>query len=163
MFQQVLILLLKIGVFMEDRFKTFTMLVSKVSRYIRKIKTEEVSEMGLKSPHVSCLYYLYKQEGLTSKDLSSMCEEDKGAISRSLEYLENNKLIYCKSSQEKRYKSPFYLTDKGKRIGTKLANKIDNILNITSEGLTEENRAIFYKSFALIVDNLEKICEKYGE
>jgi len=148
---------------MEERFKTFTILISKISRCIRKIKTEEVSEMGLKSPHVSCLYFLYKKEGLTSKDLSLICEEDKGSISRSLEYLEDNDFITCDSQHEKRYKDPFYLTNKGKKVGSQIADKIDNILNIASDGLTEDNRIILYESLSLIVDNLEKICSSYGD
>ena len=43
---------------MEERYKSFTVLISGISRSIRRIKTEEMAEFNLKSPHVSCLYYL---------------------------------------------------------------------------------------------------------
>ena len=89
---------------MEDRFKTFTILIAKITRCIRKIKTEEMAEFKLKSPHVSCLYYLYKESGMTAKELCDVCDEDKAAISRSIEYLEDNSFIYCESKFEKRYK-----------------------------------------------------------
>ena len=39
-------------------------------RNIRKIKTEEMDKYSLKSPHVSCLYYIYKSGSLTAKELS---------------------------------------------------------------------------------------------
>ena len=49
---------------MQGRFELFTTLIAKISRSIRRIKAEEVAELGLKGPHVSCLYHLYKQEKL---------------------------------------------------------------------------------------------------
>lgn len=147
---------------MEDRFEMFTMHIAKISRNIRKIKTEEVAEFNLKSPHVNCLYYLYKHSGeLTAKELCDLCDEDKGAMSRSIDYLESEGYICCSSKSEKRYKSPLNLTDKGINVASKIATKIDNILDKASEGLSEESRINFYKSFILISDNLQKIYENY--
>ena len=71
---------------MQERFQTFTVLITKLNRCIRKIKTEEMAEFDLKSPHVSCLYYLYKADSLTAKELCDICEEDKANISRSFIY-----------------------------------------------------------------------------
>ena len=145
---------------MENRFKLFTILNSKINRYIRRIKTEEMSEFDLKSTHVSCLYYLYEQKGLTAKELCDICDEDKAAISRSLDFLENNEYLKCNSKTTKRYKSPIELTEKGEIVAKKISDKIDRILDEASVGLTEENRVIFYQSLNLISENLEKICEK---
>ena len=127
---------------MKDRFKTFTVLIGKISRCIKRIKTEEMKDFDLKSPHVSCLYYLYKEESLTAKELTDICYEDKAAVSRSLDYLETNGFIFCETSAKKRYKSHLNLTEKGKEVGRRLAEKIDNILEKASIGLTEENRVI---------------------
>lgn len=148
---------------MEERFETFTVLIAKINRNIRRIKTEEMSEMGLKSPHVSCLYYLFKAGALTSTELCDVCEEDKAAISRSVDYLEKQGFIGCESQAKKRYRARFFLTEKGKQAGKVIAEKIDSVLALTSEGLTEEKREIFYQSLTLISDNLQKICDKYGE
>lgn len=146
---------------MEERFNTFTTLIAKISRNIRKIKTEEMVEFDLKSPHVSCLYYLYKQNGMTAKELCDICDEDKGAISRSIEYLENQEFIVCDCKNVKRYKSPLHLTDKGREIGAIVCQKVDKILSQASLGLSEENRKIFYESLSLISSNLQKISEEY--
>ena len=75
---------------MQQRFETFTVLIAKISRSIRRIKAEEMSEFHLKGPHVSCLYYLTQLGPLTAGQLCDRCEEDKAAVSRSLEYLEQN-------------------------------------------------------------------------
>lgn len=146
---------------MEERFEMFTVLIAKGSRYIKRIKTEEMAEFDLKTPHVSCIYYLYKKEMLTSKELCDICEEDKASISRSLEYLETNGYIKCLDQAKKRYKSHLVLTEKGKVVGKKVEEKIDNILVEASKGLSEENRKIFYESFALICNNLQNIYDNY--
>ena len=51
---------------MENRFETFTVLVNRISRNIRKIKNQEMAEYDLRSAHISCLYYLYANPGLTA-------------------------------------------------------------------------------------------------
>ena len=146
---------------MKERFKTFTVLIMEINRYIHKIKTEEMSEFDLKSPHVSCLYYLYKAGELTAKELCDISKEDKASVSRSIEYLETNGFIFCNSTMKKRYKAILTLTEKGREIGAALAKKIDAILEQASVGLSEENRAVMYETLSLIHDNLEHICNKY--
>ena len=148
---------------MLDRFKTFTLLVTNINRSIRKIKTEEMAEYNLKSIHISCLYFLYKSEKLTAKELCDICDEDKAAMSRSIDYLEKNDFIKCDSNAKKRYNASFYLTEKGIKISKLICEKIDKILNKASETLSEENRQILYKSLSLINDNLQKICNDYEE
>jgi len=87
---------------MEKRFELFTTAIAKISRNIRKIKSEEVASINLdlKGPHVSCLYYLYKHKKLTLKELSLVCDEDKAAISRSIDYLEHNLYIEWKQTRK---------------------------------------------------------------
>ena len=147
---------------MKERFRTFTYLISSLSRYIRKIKTEEVVEYDLKSPHVSCLYYVQKIDRITAKELCDICGDDKGAISRSLEYLESKGLIKNDVVEGKKYKTPLVLTEKGNEVATALSAKIDRALDEAGEGLSEEDRQVMYRSLETINSNLKKICEKYA-
>ena len=146
---------------MQERFQTFTILIARLNRCIRKIKTEEMAELNLKSPHVSCLYYLYKADSLTSKELCDICEEDKANISRSIEFLEKNGYIVSRSKTEKRYKSPLVLTEKGRETGAHIVRKIDAVLESVGEGLPEDQREIMYRNLSVICDNLQKICDAY--
>lgn len=146
---------------MIDRFETFTVLISKISRNIRKIKTEEMAEYNLRSVHVSCLYYLYKKANMTATELCDKCEEDKAAISRSLDYLEKNGYLIRKSETNKRYKSSLVLTDKGKEIGEIISLKIDHVLDEVSGNLTEAERESFYYCLSMISDNLSRLAGLY--
>lgn len=148
---------------MEHRFETFTALVTGISRAIRKIKSEEMVEFHLKGPHVSCLYYLYKEGDLTAKELCDRCEEDKANMSRILDYLEKNGYIHCRTLSPHRYRAPLSLTEKGKSVGKHIAEKIDRVLLFAGDGVSEEERHTLYDSLTRIYENLQKICNGYEE
>lgn len=145
---------------MKNRFETFAMLINRISRNIRKIKNREMAEYSLRSSHVSCLYYLFISEGLTATELCERCEEDKATVSRSLDYLETNGYLTCASKKAKRYKSPLVLTEKGALVGKKIADKINGILEEISGGLTNEERAEFYRSLSIISDSLDAVANR---
>lgn len=147
---------------MQARFETFTVLINRISRNIRKIKNQEMAEYNLRSVHVSCLYYLYLSEGTTATELCERCEEDKATISRALDYLEKNGYLTCEVKSAKRYKSLLTLTDKGKKVGKKIADKINDVLDSISTELTEEERVAFYRSLSIISESLE-VVSKNGE
>lgn len=144
---------------MKERFETFTVLINRISRNIRKIKNQEMSEYNLRSAHVSCLYYIYSLESATATDLCERCEEDKATISRALEYLEINGFI---TRDVERYKSPILLTAKGFEAGKKIADKINGVLDRISVGLTEAERVAFYRSLSIISESLD-VVSKNGE
>lgn len=148
---------------MKERFETFTVLIAKISRNIKKIKNQEMAEYDLRSPHISCLYYLYISDGLTATDLCEKCEEDKATISRSLDYLESHGYLTCDSKFAKRYKSPLILTDKGYEVGKSISDKISLVLDEISVDLTEEERIAFYRSLSIISDGLENIANRFDE
>ena len=148
---------------MDERFKTFTVLMANINRSIRKIKTEEMAEFRLKSPHVSCLYYLYKENALTAKELCDICEEDKANISRTIDYLETNGYLVRQQQDNKKYKNHLALTEKGRNVGERIAEKIDRILNEAGAGICEEERMIMYRSLFQISNNLQKRCNQYDK
>ena len=144
---------------MEERFETFTVLINRISRNIRRIKNQEMAEYHLRSAHISCLYYLYSAKELTATELCEHCEEDKATISRALDYLESNGYLVCRSKNTKRYNSPLMLTEKGQQIGQKIAAKISGVLAEIGEALTDQERAEFYRSLSTISKSLEKCVQ----
>ena len=145
---------------MKERFETFTVLINRISRNIRKIKNQEMAEYNLRNSHISCLYYIYMAGEITATELCEKCEEDKATISRALDYLEKNDYIKCESKNTKRYKSPLALTEKGALIGKKIGDKIDSVLDEIGIGLSNEERNEFYRSLSIISDSLENVANK---
>lgn len=148
---------------MNERFDTFTVLIAGINRSIKKVKSKEMARWGLKSSHVSCMYYLYKNKSLTAAELCRICGEDKAGISRTIEQFEVKGYLRCFDNGRKRYRTPFELTDSGKKVGKSIVNKVDEILNLAGKGLQDEERKILYKSLRLISSNLQEICAGYGK
>ena len=144
---------------MKERFKTFTVLIAKISRNIKKIKNREMAEYGLRSVHVTCLYYLYSSETHTATELCELCEEDKATISRALDLLEENGYVTRTAHFGKRNTSDLSLTEKGAEMGKKIADKINCVLDEICTDLTEKEREDFYRSLEIISDSLE-LCTK---
>ena len=144
---------------MKERFKTFTVLIAKISRNIKKIKNREMAEYGLRSVHVTCLYYLSAEDSLSATELCELCEEDKATISRAIDYLEAQGYLVRESTSQKRYKSMLSLTEKGIDVGRKITEKIECVLDEICIDLDEAERAEFYRSLAIISDSLE-LCTK---
>ena len=147
---------------MQERFETFTVLINRISRDIRRIKNQEMAAYHLRSAHVSCLYYIYSLDGVTAAELCEHCEEDKATVSRALCYLEDNGFIYRNTDCSKRYKSPLYLTDKGQAAGKRIAEKISDVLDIIGRTLTKDERAAFYRNLSAIsriLDDIARNCK----
>ena len=147
---------------MQRRFETFTVLINRISRDIRKIKNQEMASYHLRSAHVSCLYYMYSLGSVTSAELCEHCEEDKATISRAVDYLETNGFLRL-DVDAKRYKSPLLLTEKGREAGKRIAERIGGILETVSHDLTEEERVAFYRSLSTISSRLEAIVQNSEE
>ncbi len=147
---------------MQERFETFTVLINRISRDIRRIKNQEMASYHLRSAHVSCLYYIYSLDGVTSAKLCEHCEEDKATISRAVDYLETNGFL-LRGTSAKRYKSPLLLTEKGRDAGKRIAEKIGGILETVSHALTEKERIEFYRCLSTISRSLEAIVQNNEE
>ena len=148
---------------MQERFETFTVLINRISRDIRKIKNQEMADYHLRSAHVSCLYYVYSLGSVTSAELCEHCEEDKATISRALDHLEANGFVLRDSDRTKRYRSPLRLTERGQEAGKRIAEKIDTVLDTVSRTLTDEERAAFYRSLSAISRSLDAIAQSSGK
>ena len=140
---------------MEDRFETFTILISRINRSIRKIKNQEMADWGLKSIHVSCLHYLRSQGSLTAAELCERCEEDKAAVSRAIDHLKSEGFIEASTNGAK---CPLVLTKKGEQAGDAIAQKIATVLREIDDSLTDEQRTALYQSLAAVSNRLGAIA-----
>ena len=131
---------------MEERFETFTVLIMRISRSIKRIKADEMADFELKGPHVSCLYYLSQRDGMTAAELCERCDEDKAAISRSLDDLEKNGYITCASGAGKRYKSPLRLTERGRAAYVHHARFHKAMIDSISDEMTSEEMELLIKT-----------------
>ena len=144
-----------------ERFERFTVLITNITRSIRKIKNEEMVRWNLRSHHVSCIYYLYKKGALTSKKLCDICNEDKANISRSIDFLEEEGFVVQKNSKQKRYNAQYILTEKGSAVAKIISERIDDVINFASSGLNDDERDVMYKCLEMIDQRLASVSDEY--
>ena len=137
---------------MLQRFEAFVTGITVCYKYIQRIKSLEMTELGLKGAHAMCLFFLHHNpDGLTASQLCQLCAEDKAAISRTLVTLQEKGYIHA---GEKKYRFPLRLTEAGAIIAQKLDSQICQWVGFGGDGLTEAERAAFYKALSHISGNL---------
>lgn len=147
---------------MEQRYKAFSGLILNISRCIQKIKNTEMAAFGLKGKQVQCLFSLFNlADGASLKELCEICDEDKGALSRTIKELSDKDLVYVEEKSTQKYRNPIKLTEKGKKVSKCVSDKISDMLMLGSDGVTDEERENLYSTLDRISKNLTKICENY--
>ena len=138
---------------MIQRFDAFVSGITACYKFIQRIKSMEMTEFGLKGTHVMCLYYLRQNPaGLTASQLCGLCAEDKAAISRTVSELRSRG--YITTLSEKAYRAMLTLTSAGQELARKFDHLIEGWVTAGGDGLSSEERSDFYKSLAMISDNL---------
>lgn len=140
---------------MLHRFGVFVAGITACYKYIQRIKSAEMTELGLKGTHVMCLYYLHQNsQGLTAAQLCQLCGEDKAAMSRSLSELEAGGFLQTHLTEGKKYRAKILLTPAGVEAAGKMDALIQNWVAAGGDGLTEQERESFYATLERIAENL---------
>ncbi len=146
---------------MIERFEDFTAYIAQAQKHILKIKAHEMQSFGLRASHVMCIFYMGKySEGLTPGELTTLCMEDKAGISKALTELKHKDLIKSDNDGGKKvYRAKYFLTEKGKEVYQKANEIIMKVVDECGNGLTGEERSIFYSSLDRIVSNMKNYCD----
>ena len=149
---------------MEQRYQIFSGLILNISRCIQKIKNVEMAALGLKGKQVQCLFSLYQlADGASLTQLCELCDEDKGAMSRTVKELTAKNLVYLAGQDAQKYRNPIKLTAQGQATAKIVTDKIAEILHSVSAEIAPAERETMYQTLTQIAGNLTNICENYGE
>lgn len=146
---------------MVGRFEVFTLGLSELMSSWNKIAADEMKPFGLKGTYVIYLIALYKHpEGLTSANLSEMCNRDKAEVSRAIKALESKGLIVRENTTVNGYRAKITLTEQGRESTTAIRERIKLAVEKGGAGLSEEERDNFYSALETISANLKKISKE---
>ena len=120
---------------MLDRFLTLSANISQAYKYMTKIKSHYMTSMGLKAAHVMCLLHIgFHEEGLTPVELSTLCAEDKAAVSKNLAALKSMGLIWADDENSgKVYRIKYRITEKGRTAYREELTRLHACLNDAQE------------------------------
>lgn len=87
-----------------------------LSNVIRKKLEEEEGPQVLQSTHLGVLVDLWMQDGVRQQDLAVSTIKDKGTITRTLNFLEQENLVVRVTDRSDKRNKRIYLTHKGKEL-----------------------------------------------
>ena len=145
---------------MVNRFERFSFAISEIHRFWHKIASDEMTQLGLKGPHVVYLVALKRfPEGVTAAELSEMCGRDKADVSRAMAAMEEKGLVTKQGIKQNLYRARLTLTTEGKKAAAHISKRAGLAVEMGGKGLSENERKIFYDSLELIASNLSKISK----
>ena len=144
---------------MVSRFEQFSASIACIYHCIQRIERVEMAQYGLKGPHAQCLLALHSHpKGLTASRLCTICDKDKAAISRTVAELEQEGMILRDLKAGNRYRAPLILTEQGKTAAQQVETRVKLAVEKAGDGMSDEQRAVFYEVLDLIAGHLQTIC-----
>lgn len=146
---------------MVERFEKFSYAIYEITRCWHKLSSEELKKYGIKGSYATYFTAMYRNDdGITAARLSEICGRDKADVSRAISLLEKKGLVIRKENDGNRYRAPLFLTAEGKELTTFIIRRIHVAVELAGNGLSEEQRSLFYQCLELITANIHAISEK---
>ena len=119
--------------------------------------------LGLKGKQVQCMFSLYHtDDGTSLTQLCELCDEDKGAMSRTVKELAEKQLVYVAEKDEHKYRNPIKLTPAGRTVAKIVTEQINQIFGTISAQITPAERNTLYQTLTQISGDLTQICANYN-
>ena len=142
---------------MQDSFSRFSLGIYELSRYWHRIAGNEMRRYGLKGSY--SVYFTTLQrypDGVTAGQLCKLAGRDKADVSRAMTVLQEQGLVE-RDANGKKYRALLKLTPTGTQLAAQVCKKADSVMEYAGQGLTQEERALFYKTLDQIAENLHRL------
>lgn len=116
----------------------------------------KASEVGLTREQWSVLAILWKEDGCSQQKIADATNRDKPSITRLIDNLVKEGFVKREPHDTDRRTNLIYLTEKGKNIEQSVMNVVDETIDQSTEGLTQEQTLIIRDAFQLIYDNIKR-------
>lgn len=143
---------------MLERFEIFSQSVSSIYRYIQKIEREEMERFGLKGAYAQLLVAMAtRKDGVTSAELSRLCELNRSAVSRCIGEMEALGLVL--KSGKSYYRARLSLSPRGEEIASFAMERARQAVMEIGGELSDSERQCFYDVLERISKKLEKLSK----
>lgn len=133
------------------------MLNSKIFRNTQLILDKLIEKYELSSGSFSYLIILEKNEGINQNKLSEEVGNDKAMSARTIKKLVDLGYLYKKQHESNTRAYRIYLTEKAKDILPEIHEKIQEMLRLFTQELTEEEKTITMRSLKKIFDSSQRL------
>jgi len=135
--------------------ESFGRYISVIYRHLQILLNNRLNSYGVGSGQYIFISAIYKNQGISQKDLTKLIKIDRATTAKALLKLEQNGYVdRIKDKDDKRYHK-LYLTKKGIDFIPILDEIQDNLTNILSEGMDPDEYSKTIKSLELIFNNVQ--------
>lgn len=143
---------------MLERFERFSFAIAEIYRCWHKLAAEELAKYDLSSAHAVYLNALYNNpEGITAAKLGELSGKNKADVSRMIAVLEKKGMLQKEAVGENMYRALLKLTEQGKEAAQHVQERAAVAVELAGAGLSDSDRAIFYRSLERITANLQML------
>ena len=144
----------------STRFARFEGYIGSAAKSIARLKAARMAHFHLSAAHTSCLLRLLAApDGLTQTGLREALGMDRAQISRVLRQLEEKGYV---ASGGTGYNRAYRLTQSGLSVAREVDGIVTDVLTFVSGGIPEAEIEAFYRTFAIITENLSRAEARFG-
>ena len=146
---------------MLDRFERFSLAIAEIYRCWHKLAAEELAKYDLNSAHAVYLHTLYSNpEGITAAKLGDLSGKNKADVSRMVAILEQKGMLEKEAVGGNMYRALLKLTPLGQEAAQHVQERAAVAVELAGSGLSDSDRAIFYRSLEQITANLQSLSKE---
>lgn len=145
----------------QDLDLIFPIINGKVSMAINRMMYRNFKREGMDiTPEQwTVLAFLWKQDGVTQQTLCNSTFKDKPSMTRLIDNLAKQNLVYRNASKEDRRSNYVHLTDLGKAIKEKANKAVYDTMDAALEGIDESGLRQIRALLAAIFGNIREALE----
>lgn len=130
-------------------------LISILHRQAQIFHNQQLKELNITSSEFPFLLYLNTSDGVTQETLVQFYGMDKGAVTRTIQSLEDKELIYRAKNKEDMRCNHIYLTPKARILMPELRSRVDRWSAYLKEDLDENEADLLIRVLVKMVDKVE--------
>lgn len=145
----------------QSTIKNYGLLIDRNHRLIKQCYLKTFKELGfdITTEQWVVLDSLSRNDGLSQNDLAGKCFKDAPTLSRILNLMVDKNWVIRKRSESDGRSWLILLTDKGKKMHTKLSREVKKLRTKGWESLSDEDFEHFSAIMQTIYDNFKEEIE----
>lgn len=147
---------------MTERFERFTMSLSKLNKYIQKLKADGMRQFGLKGVDTLCLLQLSTHLEMKFSQVTERCQMDAALVSRTLKGLVQQGMVE-RSGQPGKYNATYRLTMEGEQTWAQIQGMILDIQKDVDQGIDPAELEVFYRVLNQLTANFAALAGSLSE
>lgn len=139
--------------------ESFGRYISVIYRHLQILLNYQLKSYGIGSGQYIFISCICENQGISQKELSKLIKIDKATTAKALKKLEDSGYVYrIQDEEDKRYHK-LYLTEKGTEFIPKLRSIQNDLTNMLSVGMEEEEYKETLKYLNVVLNNVQSAIE----